>query len=331
MSVFLYPGGHQPFVMAGRVTISIELELGWGRHHLPGDDKYDIISKNREIETETLNQLLNWSERYEVPISFDVVDHLLHTECSGDHEGPHPPDWFDADPGGTVNSDPLFYGSDLISLIRDSPIDHEICSHTYSHILTDEFNNEVIRWELERIRKVFEPIDLSPPTSIVLPQHRSVPYEILAEFDYDIIRLPVPRTPNGSNDLRKNVSILSRVVGRRHPVIRPSKPNSVIETYSTYEPSLTAPFLPKGQIQPHVAFRWMPIKVGKRLHQHYLRRGVQRASNNDSFVHYWTHLYNMSNHFQRPLIKDFMGYLGEKSNSREISILRMKDIREVIK
>lgn len=315
--------------MAGGVTISIEIELGWGRHMISSDDKYNIISEGRTSETKTLSQLLRWCEQFGVPISFDIVGHLFHRECDCNHQAPHDQGWFNTDPGGNVESDPIFYSPDIVNMIKESTIDHEICSHTYSHILTDEVDSEVIRWELDKLEEVFASQNLPSPISIVLPQHKEVPYRILSEFDYEIVRIPVP-LPHQKSLFRKNLSIVTRTIGRRHPVRSPDIFNGLVETYSTYEPSLTAPFLPRGQIRPHPAFRWLPTNVGKHLQERYLHDGVKRASDNE-FAHFWTHLYNMSNQIEKTIIREFIKYLGQKRDIGDVSMFRMKDIPEVVK
>ena len=42
-------------------------------------------------------------------------------------------DWFKADPCTNLQTDPNWYAPDLIKLIRDSKVKHEIGSHTFSH------------------------------------------------------------------------------------------------------------------------------------------------------------------------------------------------------
>ncbi len=123
--------------MTGIVTISIEIELGWGYHDI-GD--YRKLSDGRVAETKALSRLLSLCEELHIPITFDVVGHLLLEKCGGNHDGPHPEGWFSADPGTDVSEDPLFYAPDLIQDIVDTDVDHEIGSHTFSHIVIPKRN-----------------------------------------------------------------------------------------------------------------------------------------------------------------------------------------------
>ena len=88
------------------VTLSLEVELGWGVHDV---DEYERISDRRERETDALERLLSACDKHGVPFSFDIVDHLFHAACSGEHDSPHRDGWFDEDPGTDWKTDPLFY------------------------------------------------------------------------------------------------------------------------------------------------------------------------------------------------------------------------------
>jgi hypothetical protein len=113
--------------MTGELVISIEIELGWNRGGL------SWISDGRTVETEILRDLLTLCDRRKIPLSFDVVGHLFHDDCSGSHEGPHESGWFDLDPGTSLETDPEFYAPDIVRLIDRSDVRHEICTHSYSH------------------------------------------------------------------------------------------------------------------------------------------------------------------------------------------------------
>jgi len=102
--------------MNGVATLNVEVELGWGMHN---QSKYDHLSSDQSVETETLHQLLDLTDRLNLPITFDIVGHLLHDSCSGFHPGPHPEPWWDEDPGTNNDSDPLFYAPNLIREIQN--------------------------------------------------------------------------------------------------------------------------------------------------------------------------------------------------------------------
>ena len=155
--------------MNGVVTLSIELELGWGMHDWA---EYGHLSSDRSAETEALHRLLDLADRLDLPITFDIVGHLLHDSCSGSHPGFHPESWWDEDPGTCNDSDPLFYAPDLIREIRNRETDHELATHTYSHLLADEATAEELDDELATVNELHADVGLSAPTSIVMPRHQ---------------------------------------------------------------------------------------------------------------------------------------------------------------
>jgi len=140
--------------MTGKITLSIEIELAWGHHDQ--QTNHSLLSNRRKIETETLKRLLACCDEYQIPITFDIVGHLLETSCEGTHDGPHETGWFGADPGTDVDSDPLFYAPDLVRMIRTAKVDHEICTHSYSHVLGDTADPAVIEWELRTVDALWE-------------------------------------------------------------------------------------------------------------------------------------------------------------------------------
>lgn len=149
--------------MVGEITLSIELELGLGGKHDLGE--LDHLSEDRSAESETLRRLLDVCEYFEVPVTFDVVGHLLYDSCSGTHSGPYPDSWWFEDPGSNSQSDPQFYAPDLVYEIDDSPVDHEIATHTFSHILADDATDQLLDQELDKVEKAHSQFGLPSPTS----------------------------------------------------------------------------------------------------------------------------------------------------------------------
>lgn len=103
----------------------MEVELGWGVHDL---GTYDHLSPDARVERAYLRRLLARCEETNIPILFNVVGHLLLDGCDGNHAGPYPSNWFDADPGTNLETDGLFYAPDIVDQIAASPVAHELCS-----------------------------------------------------------------------------------------------------------------------------------------------------------------------------------------------------------
>mgnify|MGYP006288762517 CR=1 FL=1 len=88
--------------MGGIVTVSIEIELGWGVHDIGA---FERLSTDGGTERAVLSALLITLDRTRAPITFDAVGHLLLDGRSGDHESPHQNGGFRADPGTDYHTD----------------------------------------------------------------------------------------------------------------------------------------------------------------------------------------------------------------------------------
>lgn len=157
--------------MTGIVTLSIELELGWGMHD---QAEYGQLSSDRSAETEALHRLLDLAGPLNLPITFEIVGQLFHDSCSGYHPGPHPELWWDENPVTCNDSDPLFYGPDLVREIRNRKTDHELATHTNSHLLADEATSEELEYELATVDDLHADTGLPAPTSIVMLRHQDL-------------------------------------------------------------------------------------------------------------------------------------------------------------
>lgn len=309
--------------MTGTVTISIELELGWG---VANYGKLDKISDGRAAETRYLSRLLQRCEDHDVPITFDVVGHLFHERCTGNHGGPHEDGWWDVDPGTSVDEDPLFYAPDLIDDIRSTWTDHEICTHTYSHVECDEVDPAVVEWELDRARQIHERYGLSTSESIVPPRHGTPPSHVLADGGIRVKRAPHYRAP-GERRPSSGLGKLYEILFETHPAVEPRETDGVVETYSPEYTTFAAPYLQTGTYEPHPVYRPIPLPLRRRLHAWNLRRGVEAAADGGS-VHYWCHLYDLANDQQWPQIDSFLAYLADRRDHGDVEIRTMRELTD---
>lgn len=252
----------------GAVVISLDTELGWGYH---GFDGGDHLSTTGDRERRNVHGLLDLFERYDAPVTWAVVGHLFLDECDGAHTDLPTPsynavegDWYDDDPGTSRSDSPLRYGRDLVESIIASPIDHEIATHTFSHILCDrpECSQEVLRTELSRCRKLAAELDIELST-LVFPRNEVALLETVEAAD-----ITVYRDFNASQKRRldtrhgKLLSCTSFYLHRSAPVAHPERvsdglwrfPSSMDLTYSPDPLSLgldkalpTHPRIKRGQ------------------------------------------------------------------------------------
>ena len=307
--------------MTGTVTLSMEIELGWGTHD---KEDYGYFSPDASAESDMLAKLLDQCDSYEIPISFDVVAHLLHDSCCGEHTGPYPEGWWSEDPGTDPVQDPLFYAPDLVGMVRDAEVDHEICTHTYSHILTDQVSSEVIERELEKVSEAHKEFGIDQPHSIVFPRHQTPPLEVLDGHGIDVVRRPVEDYDSPSGIVRKFFWALRRT----HPVTGIETSDGVTETLCTPHPSLSTGLLPTGQKKAHPLLRLIPTSFRQNVQERYIRSAVDNAAEADGYVHLWSHLFNISNDAQQRPLMEGLRYISERRDGGDITVKTMSELSE---
>lgn len=301
--------------MTGTLTLSMEIELGWGI--VDGADGRHL-SEDGSAERTYLRRLLRKTEACGVPITFDVVGHLMLRSCPGTHPGPYPDGWFDRDPGTDLHADPLFYAPDMVEEVAASSADHEICTHTFSHIRCGAVADELIDLELQRAQRLHERYG-GRVESFVPPLHSEPPNPVVRRNGITTVRYARERqSPTRLNRLKE-------LTTGPHPEWPPQVVDEVLESYCTTYPSLTARSLPAGRRDTHPVFRSLPIAVRKRAHAFYLRRAIERAVASGTPLHLWCHLFDLCNPHQWAVVSDFLEYLGELP-ADELAIRTMADL-----
>ena len=171
------------------VVVSLDAELRWGFH-----DFAEIPEERVSNARDGWLDLLEVFETFDVPATWAIVGHLFLEECSGDHEG-HPagPEWFARDSGGSFAPGSEWFGPDLVEAVIDSDVDHDVGSHTFSHVefADPEPPADVVDAELRLSREAAEEygVELS---SFVFPRNRVGHREALAEHGFTCYRGSAP-------------------------------------------------------------------------------------------------------------------------------------------
>ncbi|MXR19087.1 polysaccharide deacetylase family protein [Halobacterium bonnevillei] len=308
--------------MPATVTFSVEIELGWG---VVQYGKLDVLSPNREAETSALKRLLDLCDEIEVPITFNVVGHLLRDTPLKSYDSGHKAGWFDDVPKTGPEKAPRFYAPDLINDIRDASVNHEICTHTFTHVECANVSPETLRWEFDKVMKTHENFGLDQPISLIPPRHSPPPRKILREYDIEIVRSSRVRAP-GYNEATNRLQLALDILTGTQPITSPRVVDDIVETYCTQFPSLTAPFLRSGQADPHPVFRAIPQTVRRRLHSRNLTDVLSTAIRQDSYIHIWSHLWETANGVQWPLIEKFLRHVSKLRATNQLSIRTMEEL-----
>lgn len=304
--------------MTGVVTLSVEIELGWGYHDL---QRYDRLSTDGKRELTALDRLLDRCDQLDVPFTFDVVGRLFDDERSSD-DAPHPDGWFD-----TVPDDPgmLFYSPEMVGGIQRADVDHEICTHTYSHTICDDVSPDVVAWDLQRAAEVHREVGEPAPVSLVPPRHFTPDRSVLRDAGIEIVRTV------GYDPAPTKLHKLNRLLFDPLPPKPPRLVDGVVETYCAPFTTLTASSLPAGAKDELAMFRPVPRAVRQRLHERYLRRSVEKAAEQNSYTHLWCHLHDLANDDQWKPIHSFLGTLADMRDRGEVEVLPMVALNEHVR
>jgi peptidoglycan/xylan/chitin deacetylase (PgdA/CDA1 family) len=172
----------------GIFTISIDLELAWGICDKPISAKTsNALMREREI----IRRLLNLFSRYTIQATWAIVGHLMLVKCDWDQERVHPEfrrpiikdhtrDWFFQHPKN--QTDPLWYGRDIVEWIRSAEPPQEIGSHSFCHVPYDQVTTrpETVRQDIEKARESHRSLEL-PFEIFIFPRNRLGHRELLAQ------------------------------------------------------------------------------------------------------------------------------------------------------
>jgi len=189
------------------VLFYADYELAWAwRYSKSLINNKSEIEKIAGRERENIPGILALCEKHNIPITWATVGHLFLGECKRESGLAHPEiprnkyfvneywsyssgDWFDDDPCGNYRDNPEWYCPDLIEMILNSKVKHEIGCHTFSHIdCRDEVcSPEVFEAEISECKRLAGEKNLSLK-SFVHPGHTIGNLESLKKLGFDSFR-----------------------------------------------------------------------------------------------------------------------------------------------
>lgn len=177
-------------------NLSIDFELAWSRARRQDGltSTQESISRGRKAK-EAMPAVLDLADHYKIPITFAVVGHLALENCR-EHKEPPPfkpywlkEDWFKVDPKDGSSDRDLYFASDMIQSIIQSPVKHEIASHSFTHVNfgDDATTDEVAQYEVSESTKALKKFEPNL-TTFVFPKNRPAFLDYLKESGFKVYR-----------------------------------------------------------------------------------------------------------------------------------------------
>jgi hypothetical protein len=181
---------------AAYFTLVIDFELGWsiGRRGSGSTSRAEAIERGRRARR-NLPVLLDLCERFQIPLTVAVVAHAALRECAHLDPPPFAPswiggDWYALDPRESFDTQPDYYGADLVSMMLERTPRHEIAAHTFTHVDfgDPETTAEVAGFELAESYRILSPLRPELRT-LVFPKDHVGFLELVKAAGYTVYRV----------------------------------------------------------------------------------------------------------------------------------------------
>jgi len=284
-----------PDLLPAWFVMSIDVEMSWGavHHGAPHDDR--PYRHDREV----VDDLLSLLDRYGIAATWAVVGHLFLDRCSKLDGRLHPEiirpgyewlpgDWYDLDPGSDVDTDPTWYGPELVDRIRSSATPQEIGSHSFGHIIVGDggCSADAFRSDLEAARTVAAAVGVES-RSFVYPRNSVGHLDVLEEAGFHAFRGPTPpRFAALPSVLRRLAAGADRVRPLASGSVSPIRRGGLVDIPQTY---LFDPASTRAR------------RLGTGAWGRLVRRRLRHAVRIGSLFHLWFHSHNLAADPERAL------------------------------
>jgi len=298
----------------GAVILSIDAELGWGHH-----DMENPPSERVEAGRAGWSRLVELLDRFGVPATWAVVGHLFLKECDGYHDDhPAPAGWFEREREQWQSRPDIRFGPELIETLINGPVDHDIGSHTFSHVEFDEreTGRDLARAEIEASIRVASDFSVDFE-SFVFPRNIVGHRDLLAEYGFRCYR--------GRSPVNRGDSLMPK------PLLRLLRGGWMSDELLLVEPTIdehglvnipASMFLYSFEGTIRDVFE--PVLGDLTVKQ--AKRGIDQAARRDGVFHMWLHPNNLHREYTVEQLRRILSYLSERRADGDISVKTMADV-----
>lgn len=266
-------------------VLSIDTELAWGTR---GDAFYRA---DYERTRDVIGRLLTLLAMYEIPATWAVVGHLFLDSCIRDKNGVlHPTivrpegwtgtnDWFSMDPGTSRLHDPIWYGDDVVDMIKACAYPQEIGSHSFAHFYADACSRESFASDTAEAVRVSREAEVTP-VAYVFPQNRVNHVDVLREQGFTCYRGRDENWYSGLPKLLKKVAhMIDDYCIPTAPAVRPRIDSGLVN-------------IPGSWFYGHARGWAKYVPVGMRIKK--AKAGLRAAIKTGGVFHLWFHPFNLA-------------------------------------
>lgn len=298
----------------GSVIISIDAELAWGFVDFPKLPMHRL-RRAREMWM----QLSDLLEKHEIPATWAIVGHLFLEQCNGRHpDHPAGAEWFRQDPGGTVDTDEIWYAPDLIEYVIDADVGHDVGSHSFSHVNfeNDDTSRQTALTELRMCQDIADEWSLEM-SSFVFPRNRVGHPDVLCEQGFTSYRVTKPETWYQETVIEPIVKLVNgSPAGATPPTVTPTLDDQGLVRI----PASLFLFGFEGRPRDLMSMVWTDpvLRMAK--------RGIDRAAATDELFHIWLHPNNIIDQHGLKRMAAIFSYIDTVRQEADLSVKTMQDI-----
>ncbi len=310
----------------GYFLFSMDTELATGRFDLD-EDRKKRFSRDGSRERQSIYQLIDLFEEYNIAGTWAVVGHLFFDHCEYCEICP-PMDWkgkyssFD-EVYGTNN--PLWYGSDIIETLLTQAPRQEIAFHGFSHKIFDEnqmnsldARNEIQEWLRVANRKGVI------PSAVVFPRNVAGHLDLLREAGFICYR----------SEPQRSYLVRNKVFGRYVKAIDQILGLSKIPLFDLPYPEDHGMInLCASQYFFDLNHRFELLLDSLNLHNLRFRRvirGIKRAGVEKKSIHLWAHPCDFQTKKDFEKLRHLFSYVSNEVNSGKMRSVGMTELAKLI-
>lgn len=299
------------------VVISVDAELAWGSHDFESTPTDRVESARDGWRT-----LLDRFDHYDTPATWAIVGHLFLADCEGEHpEHPSLDGWFDADPGGPASTSSRWFADGLVDALLDSPVDHDIGGHSFSHRqLNPDLDREIARAEVAATAEAAAErgLDLE---SFVHPGNVIGHCDLLAEYGFTCYRGHGPDLPYDGTPVEPARKLLSGAVGGRPRLVEPS-----IDEHGLVDVPASLYLFDVDGAPRRALHRAGFDPVLDRA-----KRGIEAAAEQDGVYHLWLHPNNLVGDRAVDRVERILEHLDAVRSRTDLTVETMAAVAERVR